>query len=119
MAVRSSADVFLKATAHSKKSVVASLFLFYRLQDFLWMIGRKKYLPHQLPVHVHPMGSSASHPLSRGQLMGFRELYQATWKGLAVPMDTQMDKMVFSQGTPMLILEDIHCPTAKDRAERS
>lgn len=34
-------------------------------------------------------------------------------------MDTQMDKMVFSQGTPMLILEDIHRLTAKNRAELS
>lgn len=34
-------------------------------------------------------------------------------------MDTQMDKTVFSQGTPMLILEDIHCLTAKDWAELS
>lgn len=41
MAARSSADMFLKATAHNKKSVVGSLFLFYRLQDFLWMIGEK------------------------------------------------------------------------------
>lgn len=41
MAVRSSADMFLKATAHNKKSVVGSLFLLYRLQDFLWMIRGK------------------------------------------------------------------------------